>query len=337
MVMRDMKYSRFVAAAVMYAVFAVYLYQPYFQSFGVLRYLILLNACLGALGCYVISRRWVGTFAGSFFSGAIYGFGPFALGIAALHPAAGFITAVIPWLFAPAVFLHKTKPRRLVVLLCALPFLAVLLFSWLAASFRLFTIPAQAKVNLADLAGFFSPLVAARRNAAILGIYHVPMAALIIGISMLFTVRRLGIIIILVSGTGLAFGKSFLHVNPIVWLAIPVLCSAVLAGAGTGALVSSSFADRKWLISIAVVMAVLSAGMLLLATKYQKLPVFGPGYAQAFFKTAAMYGLGAIAVFIIFVMVCVKVRVLWLRWAVLCTAMTVDIFISAGEIVCRLF
>ncbi len=335
--MRNTKYFGLVIAAAIYAGFAVYLYQPYFKSFDVLCYLILLNACLGALGCYVISRRWVGTFAGSFFSGAIYGFGPFTLGIAAFHPAAGFPVAVMPWLFWPAVFLHKTRPRWLVVLLCALPFLAVFLFFWLSAWFRVFTIPVGDTAKLADLVGFFSPFVAAKRNATIIGVYHVPMAPLIIGISMLFTHRRLGIIMILVSGTGLAFSKSFLYVNPIIWLAIPVLCLAVLAGAGTQALVYSSFADRKWVATVAIIMGVLSVTALLFAIKCQKLPVFGPGYAEAFLRTAALYGLGAIAVFIIFVLVWVKVRVLWLRWAVLCAAMTVDIFISAGEIACRLF
>ena len=101
--MRDMKYSRFVMAATIYAGFAVYLYQPYFKRFGALQYLVVVNSCLAACGCYVLSRRWVESFAGSLFAGAIYGFGPFTLGMAKFHPAAGLLVAIIPLLFWPAV------------------------------------------------------------------------------------------------------------------------------------------------------------------------------------------------------------------------------------------
>ena len=82
--------GKLAAAAVTYAGFAVYLYQPYFKDFNKLQHLLVVNACLASLGCFVLSRRWLATFAGSFFAGAIYGFGPFLLGLARFHPTAGF-------------------------------------------------------------------------------------------------------------------------------------------------------------------------------------------------------------------------------------------------------
>ena len=118
---------RFAAAAVMYAGFAIYLYQPYFKYFDALRYLLVVNVCLASLGCFVLSRRWVGAFAGSFFAGAMYGFGPFALGLAGCHPTAGLLAATVPWLFCPAAFGPKGRWRWLRVPLSALPFLATLL------------------------------------------------------------------------------------------------------------------------------------------------------------------------------------------------------------------
>ena len=107
--MRNTKYSSFAVAVVIYLGFAVYLYQPHFKNFNKLQYLLVLNACLASLGCFVLSRRWVSSFAGSFFAGALYGFGPFALGLANFHPTAGLLAAIVPWLFCPAVFGPKAE------------------------------------------------------------------------------------------------------------------------------------------------------------------------------------------------------------------------------------
>src|SRR4030042_501778 len=96
--------SKFAAATIIYTGFAIYLYQPPFGHFDRLDYLLPVNFCLAASGCYVLSRRWVAGFAGSFFAGALYGFGPFTLGLARFHPTAGLLAAAIPWLFWPAVF-----------------------------------------------------------------------------------------------------------------------------------------------------------------------------------------------------------------------------------------
>ena len=93
-------------AAAVYTAFAVYLYRPYFKGFNALQLqdLFVANICLAFLGYYVLSRRWIAGFAESVFAGVIYGFGPFALGLAKFHPTAGFLVATIPWLFCPAVF-----------------------------------------------------------------------------------------------------------------------------------------------------------------------------------------------------------------------------------------
>lgn len=328
--------SRFIAASAIYIAFSVYLYRPHFKDFSSLQYLIVVNACLASLGCFVLARRWVASFVGSLFAGAVYGFGPFALGLAIYHPTAGFLAAAVPWLFLPAAFGPEAKWRWLRTPLSALPFLAIPLFFKLSAHYGLFPIPIQTKLHLADLAGIVMPLVMAERNLTIVGFYHVPIAPLIIGFAMLFKARRLGVIIILLAGTIPAFCNHILGAGPIIWLAIPVLCCSILVGAGMQALVCAGQADRKWPLASAVVMGVLSIITLLLATKY--FSVFAglaDKYAKLLTETAKMYILGTVALAVIFFITRAKLRVHQLRWAVLCCAAAVDIFCSAAFIVDR--
>ena len=339
-----MKHSKFVApatcwrkpgaAACIYVGFAVYLYQPYFKNFDAIRYLLVTNVCLGSLGCYLLSRRWVAGFAESLLAGALYGFGPFSLGLIKFHPTAGLLVAAIPWLFFPAAFGPKAKWRWLAVPLSSLPFLAILLFFQLSARYYLYPMPIQLKLHRADLVGLLAPLVAAKRGTTLVGLYHIPIAALIIGSSMLLAARRYGVMLILAIATILAFCDSFLHVSPIIWLAVSVLCCSILAGAGMQGLIRAGFADRKWLLADAAFMGILAVGILLLATGYFH-TFLGPGseYAKLFSEAAKMYTLGAIAVTILFFITRAKLRACRLRQVLLCTAMTLDIFFGARFIV----
>ncbi|UCF43851.1 MAG: hypothetical protein JSV99_02695 [Planctomycetota bacterium] len=336
--MLNKKYSRFAAAAILYAAFAGYLYQPYFKQFHKLQYLLVVNICLGSLGCFVLSRRWVVSFCGSFFAGAVYGFGPSSLGLACYHPAAGLLTASIPWLFLPAVFGPKGRWRWLRLPLCALPFLTIVLFFQVAIYFRLFIIPVQVKLGLADLTGFLAPLVAAERNMTLIGFYHVPIAALIMGFSMLLAARRLAVLAILCVGAALAFCPAFLNVSPIVWPALAVLCCSVIIGEGMHGLILAGHADRKWVLVSAVIMGVCSTATLLLATKYSGMfGGLGTKYAKLLVEAATMYILGTVAVVILYVMARTRLRINWLRLVILCSAMALDVFLGARFIVDKVF
>jgi hypothetical protein len=331
----------FVSAAIIYAGFALYLYQPYLKYFNALEYLFVAGPCLASLGCFVLSRRWVASFWGSVFAGAIYGFGPFVLGLARFHPTAGLLAASIPWSFCPAGFASRVKRRWLSTPLSLLPFLAVVLFFQVSAHFRLFAVPIRTKMRLADLAGLLAPTVMAERGVTsvnLVGFYHIPIAALVMGFSMLLAARRFGIIAILIAGTALAYCDSFLNVSPIMWLSIPVLCCSVLMGAGMQALACAGSADRKWVLTVAGIMAALSVVTLLLATKYFQI-VFGlgKGYARLFLSAAYMYILGVVALAIVFFIARAKLRLAALRWTVLCSAMSVDIFLGARFVVDKIF
>ncbi len=330
--------SKFAAAAVMYGSFAVYLYQPCFKNFDKFQYLLVVNVCLASLGCFVLSRRWVVCFAGSFFAGAIYGFGPFVLGLAGYHPTAGFLAATVPWLFWPARLGFNRKWRWLRWPLSTLPFLAILLYFQLLAHLRLFIIPIQAKLHLADLLSLPVPLVMAKQSLVLVGFYHIPIAPLIIGLAMLLAARRFSVMVVFAIGMILAFCHSFLNTSPIIWLAIPTLCCSILIGVGICGLASAGRADRKWVLVTSIIMMILAVVTLLLATKYfQVFLGFGSSYARVFTDTGKMYILGAVTTAIIFFMAGAKLRVRWLRLVLLSSAMAVDIFLGARFIVDTIF
>jgi hypothetical protein len=288
----------------------------------------------------VLSRRWVAGFSESFFAGAIYGFGPFLLGLAKYHSSAGFLVAVIPWLFCPAAFGFKEKRQWLRIPLVVLPFLAIVVFFQASTHYRLFAISTQARLHPADLTGLFAPLITAKQKLNLIGFYHIPIAALVIGFCMLLAAKRYSVIIIIIAGVVLSFCdafNSYVEVSPIMWLTIPVLCCSVLIAEGMQGLASAGFADRVWILITAVVMAALAILTLLLATKYfQTFLGLGSGYAKLFTEAGKMYVLGAIVAAIIFFMIRAKLRMQLLRRLVLCVAMAVDIFIGARYIVDRI-
>lgn len=321
--------GKFIFSAVIYAAFAVYLYRPYFTYFNALDYLVLVNAIIASLGCFTLSRRWIASPLASLFAGSIYGFGPFALGFSRYHPSAGLLFAILPWLFCPAAFWLRGRKYWMAlirVLFCLLPFLFIVLFFWTAAHFRLFPIPTQARLSFAGLTSLLTPLTSQANNFAV-SFYHIPMAALVMGLLMFFLARRVSVMIIFVAGAVLASCDSFLQTSPIIWAGVPVLCCSVLIGIGTQALAWATAPDRLWVLICAAFTVICAAVSWLLAIKIE----------LAFIEAAGMYAVGALAVIIIFFMVRAKLRLRWLRWAILCAAIGLDIFIGAQTIVDRIF
>jgi hypothetical protein len=331
-------FGKFAAAAVVYISFAVYLYQPHFNAFKKLQFLILVNICLASLGCFALSRRWVSGFLASLFAGAIYGFGPFMLGLAGYHPAAGFLAAMMPWLFLPAAFGPKGRWQWLRVPLAVLPFLAILFFFSASSHYRLFAVPMQTRLHLTDLTGLAAPFVTAQQNITLVGFYHVPIAALAMGFAMLFAARRISVLLIFCLGIILASCQPLFGVSPIIWLSFSVLCCSIIIGAGLQGLCSAGLADRRWILLSMAFMAGLSIVTLLQATKYfQVFAGFGDEYANLFLADAKLYIAGTVALLAIFFIARAKLRLHWLRWAILGSAIAVDIFLGARFVVDMMF
>jgi hypothetical protein len=332
--------SKFLAAAFIYSAFAVYLYSPHFRGFQTLhlRDAFVVNVSLASLGCFILSRRWVASFWASLFAGAIYGFGPLTIGLAAYHPMVSLLTAAIPWLFCPAAFCYKTNWRLAAWPLSALPFIATILFFQAAVHFRLFAVPIQTKLHLADLRGLLAPLVAVSSTPVFVSFYHVPIAPLIIGIAMLIAAQRIGAILIFLLGAVLAFSNPFLEISPLIWLTIPVLCCSVLIGAGMQGLTAAGLADKIWLLLTTAAMVLLCVVALLLSTGYSI--ISGEtriDYTMLFLQTAKMYIAGACLIAFFYFTAYSKLHVTILRLIILSAAMAADIFLSARVIFDKVF
>ena len=331
-----------------YGAFAVYLYQPYFDRFSLWHWLLPANAWLAAVGCFVLSRRWIAGFLGSLLAGAVYGFGPFLLALGRFHPTAGLLAAIIPWLFMPAAFVGRQR-RGLACVLAVLPFVAVVLFFLVFrfdAEHRFFAAPLQSELRPTDLVGFIAPLVMFSRTAVLPSLYHISIAPLVLGLGMIVKARRYGILIIIAAGLALTFCRSYLGpgpvawlgVSPILWLSIPLVCLAVLAGVGLQGLMEAGASDRWWVLLIAACLAAAAAITLVLARKYFEVMLgLAEGYARLFVQAAKMYLMGVVAMLIVFIMARQEMRLRPLRWAVLAAALGLDIFLGARYIVDKIF
>jgi len=333
-----------IGAAVLFVAFAGYLYLPRFRTFESWQWLLPANAWVAACGAYVLSRRWVPGSSGAVLAGLLYGFGPILLGLAKVHPIAGLLAACVPWLFIPASLAKKRLGKAAGLALLILPFAAIILFSRFTAGQKFFAAPLQANVRATDLAGFVAPLAMVTRSAAPLGLYHVPMAALVLGLTMMGKARRYSLFVLVLLGLALAFSRAFLSakqvawlgVSPILWLSVPLTWCAVLAGIGLHGLIAAGHSDRKWILAAVIALGLLSIAALLLAAKcFQIFLGLGDGYARLFVEAAKIYLLGAIATAIVFLITHMKLRLHWLRWSIFCTALAVDIFLGARYIVDR--
>jgi hypothetical protein len=323
-----------ILAAIVYAAFAVYLYRPYFNTLTGWRWLLPINLWAAAFGCYVLSLRWVGAFPASLFAGAVYGFGPFMLNLSKFHPVATSLAASIPWLFCPAAFFGKNRRNWISIPLSVLPFLVIVLFFQVAAQYRLFAVPVHIGPNPRDLFGIIAPAVIADRAVVLAAFYHVPIAALTMGLAMSIANRRAGPLTLAALGIVLTLCPSFAQVSPIMWLSVSMVCGSVLIGAGMQGLACAGFPDRKWVLLAGIVAGALAIVTLLPAAGYFQ-TFLGCDSSDAILLTQAgkTYILAAITMAAIFFMVRAKLRLSTARWIILCLAMAVDIFFTARLIV----
>lgn len=281
-----------------------------------------------------MSKRWVAGFSGRFFAGVIYGFGPFMFFLARFHATAGSIAAMVPWLFWPAVFGPKTKLQRIRVPLAILPFVVIAGIFRLAGQFGLYPLPTQIRLKPEDLLSILAPAALINRVGVPMGFYHVAIGALIIGFAMLVAARRYSVMVIFALGVILLLFDSFSGAARAIWLSVPLLCCAVLAGEGLEGIIHCGYSDRKWVLASATVLLACAITTLIFGTRATRVFAgLGSGYTRLFIEAAQMYVLGAIAVGVVFFLARGKSRLVWLRVAIICSAIAVDIFLGAGHTV----
>ena len=324
----------FVAAVVVYAAFAVYLYFPHLNHFATYRGLLIPAAVVAAAGTYLLSTRWINNPIASFFAGLLYAFGPFTLGFALYHPAASLLVAVLPFTLLPAAF-WPHKPFRFAPLVTAalatFPFITIIAFFAIAAKFGLFPIPHTQKLCLVPYAGLLTPLVLKPLHFPYPGFYHVAVCPLIFGLFLFFRIHRIGAILLCAIGIALACYAAIGETSPIVWALLPILCFSIVAALGLEGLVIASGADKASLANCAVCMAAIAATSAIVAFKA------ATGMDTLLFHAAAWYTAAAFAVYLILLLAVKEHRARAFRWAMLSLLMAADIFLAARTIIDKLF
>jgi hypothetical protein len=334
--MQIKSYIRFTAAILIYGCLAWYFY-PQLNFTHKLALLLPFNSVFAATGCYILSRRWVSGFIESLLAGAIFGFGPYFLGLAKFHPAAALPAALMPWCFLPAAYAAKFNKKWLSIPVCLLPFLILVVFFSLTAKLRLFVAPLKISFSKYDMVGFFTPLLAAYKGFNLSGFYHVPLAGLVFGLFMLLKARRFGVLLIIAVALTLAFYQpinTYLQVCPLLWLSIPMLCGSIISGVGLQGIISSGTTDRKWILYSVIITCSAAIASLLLATKlFQIFLSLGDRYAILVCKDAMYYIIGSAAVGIIYLINVTGIRLHWVRLVIISGAVGMDFMFTAGYII----
>lgn len=321
-----------------YIVFTAYLYRPYLAGFDLIKYAVPLNSAVGAVGCFVLSRRWVKSPVASFFAGLVYGYSPYVLSFGAYHALAGVTAAVLPWLFYPAAFWprrlqkgteHSAWLTLLAVVLCMMPFVIVAMAFWICAqqwAGPFFPLPLNEKLGFANMKGLLTPAVA-EGHRFVMGFYHVSAISLLMGFFLYFAAGKIGIMIIVLGGVFLGFSNPFFQVTPVVWGLVPVLFCSILVGLGMQGFALAGRNDTRW-----VLICIASVCILAVITA-----VLGLGGNKAYLQAAGMYGLAGVTGGCIYFMAKTQSRWITARWLLLSVSMGVDIVISAQHIVDKIF
>ena len=314
----------------LYLALSVLVYRNFIDFSQPMQMAVLINSAVAALGCFVLSRRWIGAIAASLVAGAIYGFSPFSLGFAAYHPLAGASFAAIPWLFCPAAYWPQRErfgvefhprfdgPRARKVIgagLSALPFLIIAGFFMLCAMPAIgpfFPLPIQQNLrpeSLLHLAiGSEIPI-----QKFVFSVGHVSLTMAVMGVTICVLGKKFAGLIVAGIALALSMSGPLLQTSPIVWGAIPILLLSILAGLGVEVLAWAGRGDRKLVLICAIVPTVICV------------ITFAAGYRLP----ATMHLLAAITLGCIYCMERADLRWHGLRWAMLCTAVAIDIAITS--------
>jgi hypothetical protein len=322
--------TRLLLAFILYIALGLYLYSPYMHKLQPLDITIILSSVIGALGCFLISTRWIGDFPAEFLAGAIYGFCPFALGFSAYHPLATLPVAVMPWLFYPVVHYHARQKNTffdtvITVFLAILPFILIIFFFMSTArsgSLRLFPIPVGFHFDSTIVAALMVPL-SLEPHSFIAGLYHVPLAVSLCGLMIYIESHRFKILYIVIPALILAASKPVFEVPPVIWGLIVMLFGSMLAGLGMQSLALAGKNDAKWILITIFIMCAIAAFTLLLSEQ------MGLIYHQS----ARIHSLSVVLLGIIFLLAESQIRAKTFRWTLLCAAIGADILLGARFII----
>lgn len=326
----------FILAAGFYGGWAVALFEPYAaQLSSSFKLLYAINPAVGAMGVFLLSRRWLAGWLPGALAGLLYGFGPFGLSFLGFHPITGITFAAVPWLLLPATYWQRGRPPttyRFAVraVLSALPFAFIIAFFWTFSQHwvgPIFLLPKQTMLSGADLFGLVLPLSKATRPV-VLGLYHAGLLTALMGLFVYLTVQRIMVLIPPLAGLLLAFLDPVLRVSPVVWASLPMVFLAILAGLGIQALILAGKSDSKWV--LLCVLAGIAAGGVSWVLNLSDRP-------EGYINPALIYPATAGVLGVIFVLSRAGVRGLPVRWILLAGIIGVDCFWGASQLLGWLF
>jgi hypothetical protein len=325
-----------VAAVILLLAFAAWLYRPHWIGLGGIKLLWPLNSVAAAVGCFVLTRRWISTFEASLLAAVIYGFGPFGLSFVSYHPLAGLSYVAVPWLLCPAVYYQPGQTSRvsktlITSLLSLLPFAAIAGLFWLAAHYwagPLYMMPKYKLLEPADLWGMITPMLFTSNHFAI-GFYHMPLICMLMGLFAFALAGKETLLVPVLGAVVLSLLSPICEVTPIVWLSFAALFLSICSAIGLQALAWAGKADRFWILAC-IITAVLLAG-------YNYL-MMGSHPGQTGYRQAAMLFLtSASAMGFIFLLTQKNLRLTLLRWFVLFGLCAYDLWLTAPTLVDSLF
>jgi hypothetical protein len=325
-----------VAAVILLLAFAGYLYRPHWFGLGGIKLLWPLNSVLAAVGCFVLTRRWISSFVASLLAGVIYGFGPFGLSFVSYHPLAGLSYVAVPWLLCPAVYYQSGQTSRMLKtlitsLLSLLPFAAIAGLFWLAAHYwagPLFLMPKNKLLEPADLWAMITPMIFMSNHFAI-GFYHMPLICILMGLFVFALSGKETLLVPVMGAIVLSLMSPICEVTPIVWLSFAALFLSICAGLGLQSLAWAGKADRLWILACVITALLLAGCNYLMAGRHPG----GADYRQAailFLATAAATGL-------VFLLTQWNIKQTFFRWVVLFGMCAYDLWVTAPRLVDSLF
>lgn len=299
---------------------------------------------LASMGVFVLGRRWIQAGPASLLSGALYGFGPALISLARSGPTLALLVAILPWLCCPAVYVHRWLEARpgpsrqtrwagyLEAALYLAPFFLIIA---ILAILRKQALPYPIQLGPFDSLAWLAPCLAAKRGAILSGVYHIPTAALVIGLTMLMKARRWPVIIVFVAALTMATWPPLALGHPAVWLCLASMWAAVMAGVGTDGLIWAGWPDRRWIsvgLLINACLAGCSLGWAFLLTKHD------PAYPiDDLLYVFRMYGAGMAWLALVLAVVLVRERLIGLRQGLAIVAIGIDLVLSSRSIVDTLF
>jgi hypothetical protein len=325
-----------VAAVILLLAFAAWLYKPHWFGLGGIKLLWPLNSVAAAVGCFVLTRRWISSFDASLLAGILYGFGPFGLSFVSYHPLAGLSYVAVPWLLCPAVYYQSGQSSGMAktlitALLSLLPFAAIAGLFWLAAHYwagPLFLMPKNKLLEPADLWGMITPMIFMSNHFAI-GFYHTPLICMLMGLFVFALSGKETLLVPVMGAIVLSLMSPICEVTPIVWLSFAALFLSICSALGLQSLAWAGKADRFWILACVIASLLLAGFNYLMAGRHPGQADY-PQAAVLFLATAAATGL-------VFLLTQWNIKQTLFRWVILFGVCVYDLWITAPRLVDSLF